>query len=194
MTQGIVDWSAGVPQGWATWAPGSGPVVADELAARLADGDPARARVREAVLTIDALPREGVYLSYGVWAPDRATGEPFGDLVAELLVGTPGTPLSAAQYLESVRRPPKVKGVKVFHHDASATDVDAGPAVIVTTSSAQRRSGQVVTAVHWTVFPPDAHEAVRLSFSTPLAAVAEALAAQSIEIVNRVAVTLGDPS
>jgi hypothetical protein len=192
VTGQIVDWALDASPEWGSWRPGRGPDEADGVAARLSDGDAARALVREAVLAFDAEDHPGAVLTSALWVPDRTTGQPYGVLRVELLVDAPGEHTSAESFAADARRPARRRGYKVFHQDVATTEVDAGPAVIATVTYAEKQTRQVVTVVRWTVFPPGADEAVQLEFSTPLAEVAEALAQQSIAVVNTLRVTLGE--
>ncbi|MDM8084499.1 hypothetical protein QUV83_06975 [Cellulomonas cellasea] len=189
MTQQIVGWKLGVSPTWGGWQPGEVPVDADAVAERLADGPAAQDRVRAAVQAVDAEMREAkaALLQLGVWVPDRSTGEVYGTMVLELRVDAP----SAADFLAAVRKPPRDRSVKVFHHDSAAAEVDAGPAVVVTRAQADRKTRVVLNEIEWTVFPPGATDAVQIVFGTPVAEFAQALADESVDTVNRLTVTLG---
>lgn len=190
MVQKMADWDGGVPERWASWFPGRGVEEAGRVAGVLADEEQAQARVREAVLAFDANRGDGAVLSLGIWVPDPTTGEAVAAMRLELLAGEPGRATTVAGVFEAQRRQPRVRGIKMFHHDAAPAEVNAGDAVIVTRTYAPRKTGQVVTSVEWTVVPPDCQDGLLLIMSTPYAAMAEAMADQSVIIVNLLTVTL----
>lgn len=187
MTQ-IAGYELGLPEGWRGWRPGQAAEVADEVAAALADGEAAQARVRQAVAEFDRAPVEGMLLQLGVWVPDRSTGETVASLHVELLVGG----ATRDEFLRSVEKPPRQRAAKVFQYNASPAETNAGPAVVVAHAIAPRRGGQVVLTYEWNIFPTGASESMLLSFSTPLSAVADAMGEQSAKIANMLSVTLAD--
>jgi hypothetical protein len=193
VTVPIRNYDLGAPAGWASWAPGRGASQADEVAAALGTTPEARARVREAVLAFDErVPSEGGHLGAAVWVPDPSTGEPWGYLLVDLLVGDPARPTTPAEFLHAVRRPTKRRGWKVLDYSVAPGDKPAGPMVVQFEVTAPKRSGAVQTSFTWTVFPPGSHEGIRLVFDAPSPAAADALELETVDIVNTLTVTLDD--
>lgn len=188
--QRIAEWYGGTPEGWGSWFPGRGPEEADRVAQLLADGEAAQARVRETVLALDAARIEADILSMAIWVPDRTTGEAAADLNLLIMRTDSGAPTTAAEVFETQKRKPRQRGVKLYHYDASISEVNAGEAVIATRSQADKKTKQVITTVEWTVIPPDSRELLYLVMTTPYAALAETMADQSVVIVNQLAVDL----
>jgi len=191
MTSSILKYELGALPGWAGWAPGRGTAQADEVAAALGATPQAQARVREAVLVFDArIPPVGAHLSAALWVPDPATGEVWGFLLVDLMVGDPARPTTPEEFLAAVRKPEKQRGLKVLDYSVSAGDKPAGPVVVQVETTAPKRSGLVLTSITWTVFPPGSHEGIRLEFHTPSPAAADALEQESVDIVNTLSITL----
>lgn len=177
----IASWTMGAPQAWGSWMPREGAASADTVAADLADGDAARARVREGVLAVDgALPPAVPFLTTAVWVPDRSTGEVCGVLVAELLVGVPSTPDPVAEFLRLVAKPPKRRGERTFEYSVARAELPAGPAGIQTRTWADKASRSVHSTITWTVIAPGATEAVGAEFSTTTPGMYDALVDQAV--------------
>ncbi|MGN8244381.1 hypothetical protein ACTHAM_001284 [Cellulomonas soli] len=189
MNDQIIGWSLGVTETWGGWAPGGGAAAADAVAEKLADNPIARDRVRATVLAIDsgAAGLPGIGLQFGVWVPDRASGEVHANMAMELVVGA----TTAEDYLKMVRKPPRDRQYKVFHYDTAPAEVVVGPAVIVTRARADRKTKLVTNEIEWTIFPPGSSEVIQMLFLTPVAAFAQAMADESVDMANRLSVTLG---
>ena len=194
MAEKIKDYRIGAPPTWGSWVPREAAGHVDAVAEKVATGEAAQARVREAVLLFDAtVPVDTAPLTAAVWVPEPSTGEIYGFLFADLLRGETGAALSAEVFLQRVKKAPRERGVKLFDHSTSAAEVEAGPAVIEMRRWAEKGSGQVLSSVAWTIFAPGASEAVRLEFTTPVAQVFDALTDESVVIANTVRLELGEP-
>lgn len=179
----IVSWTMGAPDTWGTWPPHEAGTVIDALAAKLTDDPEGAGRVREAVLALDANLPPGSLLSAGVWVPDRSTGQVHGTLLAEGLVDLPDVPDPVGWFVSTMSSAPRRRGVRTFEYAITRTDLPAGPAAVQSWTSAHRRSRDVVSTLVWTVVPTGSVEAIGVEFSTHVPALADALYAESVDVL-----------
>ncbi|MGY4644813.1 hypothetical protein [Cellulomonas sp. URHB0016] len=190
MTKVLADYTLGAPEDWGGWTPGNGLAEADEVAELLADGDAARARVREAVLTFDkGLGDDRAVLNAAVWVPDRATGELGAFLRVDLLELGGQT---ADEWLRTQRRPRRERGVKVFHWSTDLREMPAGQASVVVRTWAHERTKVVVADVVWTLFPDGSSQGLQLEFTAASPELADTVGHQSVTVVETVNVVLED--
>jgi len=196
MTKAIVDWNLSIPEGWLAWVRGGSNPLDGPLSQvpEFADGDEAQARVRASVESTEAVAAEleGWITLRGIWVPDRSTGQPVATLTMEQMAEPPGTVVSVESYMPHVRKAPRVRGVKVVHYDVAPADTNAGPAVIATYTLLNKRTGEAIIGVDWTILPVGAHELVKVQVVTPYSAMADAMGEQSAILANNLTVTLGD--
>ncbi|MBO9556332.1 hypothetical protein [Cellulomonas sp.] len=188
----IVDWSMSLPTTWASWPPHEGAVHAGRVADLLADSDDGRAAVARAVRELDAGLPDGPVLTAGLWVPDRASGQPLGTVVAEILVGVPEGPEPVETFAASVQQAPKRRGLKTFSYSASVADLPAGPTAVREWQWADKSDGIVVCQSIWTLIPPGASEALQVTFTTRTPAMVDALAIDAWQAVQTLAVVLGE--
>lgn len=181
----IVGWTMGAPDTWGSWTPRQGAAAADAVAADLADGSDAQARVRESVLALDGgLPAQAALFTVGLWVPDRTTGEVCGALVAQLLVDVPAGEDPVGAMLASTsgapgRREQKRLGIRVLESGADRTEVPAGPTLVETRTWADTSSKAVTSTIVCTVVPAGATEAFSVEFSTTVPGLHDALTDQA---------------
>lgn len=181
----IASWSLGAPPEWGSWYPREGAAAADAVAAVLADGPEAQARVREGVLAVDAgLPPDIPLFTTAVWVPDRGSGEVCGALVAELLVGVPAGDDPVGEFLRLVARPPKRRGERTFEYSVARADLPAGPAGIQSRTWSDKASRTVRTAITWTVIAPGATEAIGVEVSTTSPVLLDALIDAAVVVMH----------
>ena len=196
MTQAIVHWNLGITEGWLAWSRGSSDVLERPLSKvpEFADGEDAQARVVASVESTEAVAQEleGLIVIRGIWVPDRSTGQPVATLTVEQLVEPQGTVTSVDWFMPYVRKAPRVRGVKVVHYDVAPAETNAGPAVIATYTLLNKRTGEAIIGVDWTILPEGAHEFMKVQVTTPYSAMADAMGEQSVVLANNLSVTLGD--
>lgn len=188
----IVDWSMSAATTWASWPPHEGAAHADGVAQRLADTADGRERVGRAVLALDAGLPGGPLLSAGLWVPDRAVGEPVATVIAEILVDVPAGPEPVEDFILSVQKAPRRRGLKTFSYAASVTDLPAGPAGVREWRWAEKSDGIVVCQSIWTVVPAGASEALQVTFTTRTPTMVDALAVEAWQSLHTLAIELGD--
>jgi len=188
----IVSWSMGLTSSWATWPPREGASHTDEVAHRLADTDAGRDRVRAAVRALDSGVPDGPVLIAGLWVPDRASGEPLGTVIAEILVGVPSGPDPVERFVRGAQKAPRRRGLKTFTYSASVADLPAGPAAVRAWQWADKSDGIVIGQVIWTLIAPGASEALQVTFTTRTPAMIDALTGEAWQSVQSLTVELGD--
>jgi hypothetical protein len=196
MTKAILDWNFDVTEGWLAWLRTPGHTLERPLSKvpEFADGADAQARVSASVESTEMVAQEleGLIVIRGIWVPDRSTGQPVATLTVEQLVEPQGTVTSVDWFVPYVRNAPRVRGVKVVHYDVAPAETNAGPAVIATYTLLNKRSGEAIIGVDWTILPEGAHEFMKVRVTTPYSAMADAMGEQSAILANNLSVTLGD--
>ncbi|MBO9554707.1 hypothetical protein [Cellulomonas sp.] len=194
MTQAITKWKLGLTEGWLAWRPAVGVEAPLSTVAEFADGEEAQARVRASVESVEATTADldGWIEMRGIWVPDRSTGQPVATMTMEHLGEAPGTDTSVEWFMPFVRKAPRVRGVKVVHYDVASTETNAGPAVIATYTLLNKRTGEAIIGVDWTILPVGSHEFMKVQVTTPYSAMADAMGDQSAVLANNLSVTLGD--
>lgn len=154
-----------LPERWRGWRPGDAPRVAQRFAAELTTGPVAAARLRSALEAVDraVVGQNARHVRAGAWVPEP-TGDVVAGLACEILAEVPADPAAAAAHLHRLRRKiarSQRSATRITYHAASLREVPAGDAVVTL-----RSHGVLRHEVIWTVFPPDATEAVELRFDT----------------------------
>ncbi|WP_454050686.1 hypothetical protein [Cellulomonas sp. Marseille-Q8402] len=165
MSQQISRVDLRLPDRWCAWRPGDAPRVAQRLAAGLTTGPVAAARLRAALTAVDRAVVElnARHVRAAAWVPEPS-GDVVGGLACELLAEAPTGDGAANSYLLRVKRKiyrsARVPTRTTFHA-STLREVPAGEAVVTL-----RSHGVTRHEVIWTVFAPDAAEAVELRFDT----------------------------
>lgn len=196
MTVTVDSWQVPLFEGWGGFRSGDPVGAAERLARELTDNDAAEALVPAAVVGLEGnlADEDHAYIGAGLWVPDPATGAVYGGLLVELLdrrrTGTVAL-TGPEEYAVHVRRRRRRKGVKVLGREVEQVRVDAGPAVVVTESCAERRRrAEVSTSSVWTVFPGDSVHAVQLEFTTWLPGAVDDLLEVAVDTVSGLRVEL----
>ncbi|MGN8244152.1 hypothetical protein ACTHAM_001051 [Cellulomonas soli] len=148
------------------------------MAAELGSIDEARAMVAAAVDWVDEREATPGLIDLAIWVPDPTTGVTAGVLTVVLADVTPG-PDPAGRWLHDIRRKPRLRGIRVLHHDTAPARVNAGPTVLELLTTADKRTGQITAQALWRIFPDDADGAIGLTVRTTELALTPALVADS---------------
>jgi hypothetical protein len=185
MTGIVTAYTMGAPVGWQVWELGQGEELADLAASKAADGPEAQARVREAVLGLEAACAglKSVVVG-GLWFPDRSTGVSTAVARLELLTTADGSEAQYDTYLATAQAYRAQRGVKVFDRAVAPVTIDAGPAFVEITVLAERRGGlfsrsaepvPVETHVQYSIFPPGSSNVLQLALVTTQSDLLDAL-------------------
>jgi hypothetical protein len=180
---------------WARWPVSAGiETVADDLAARYADGPEAQEVVRRSVIAAnaDALATKGVIVQRAIWVPDRSTGEGMA-VLGSLLWGLPKADPSAEGFV--ARRNLKKdmgRGSKIFDYDVGFTDVPAGKAVTEVYTIRMRHEKIIQGYILFSIFPEGSANAFCLQISTVHLDLMRGLGEQIRIIAESVKLTLWD--
>lgn len=181
-----------LPERWCGWRPGDAPRVAQRFAADLTTGPVAAARLRSALEAVDraVVGLHARHVRAAAWVPEP-TGDVVAGLACEILAEVPAGPDAAAAYLHRVQRKiarSRRVTTRVTYHTASLRELPAGDAVVTL-----RSHGVLRHEVIWTVFPPEAGEAVELRFDTRSTERYQDLLAHAETIAHRLGVGLTAP-
>ena len=180
------------PEGWGSWAPGSGiDLAATELARTLADTDEARAVVRRSVAAVNADSlRKGMSTRLAVWVPDRASGEVMA-IMDMGLRGFPGDASPEAHLARNVKRD-LGRRTKLMEYAARRATLPVGETTIEQFVLRLGGERQVQGYLLFLLFPHGAQEAVSLMFNTVHLNLLNAIAEQARMIAESLTVSLGE--
>ena len=195
MKIGDVNW--GFPaDDWATWEVGKDvESVADDLAAKYADGPAAQAVVRRSVIAVnaDALAKKGIIVRQAIWIPDRSTGEGMA-MLDMLLWGFPKGADPSAEAFVARRNLKKDmgRGSKIFDYHTSFTDVPAGRSVTEVYTIRLRHEAIIQGYILFSIFPEGSANSFCLQVSTVHLDLIKKLCEQTRIIAESVVIALWD--